>query len=931
MVAARACGEMSEAHNNNHNSSVLNSLLDPDEVRRLNQAAKEFAAGINFSIKTDNLPPLTGDTALDNSEIDVSNSTSDDSLFSSKSKTDYKSEALRLRVKVTALEEEVYELQAILARNATPANEYLQKHVEQVRQTHLLQVELERQRCANEQQQALQAVLTAEERAAEATSKLADLQARFDRMVQDQALSQKEFAQQRAEASAALEQVRAANAKIELLEQRVDFVSRDRQERLAERDKQHDRDLDHVVARYSKMLGDLKKTHTQLQQQYIAATQDPETVTVRFVNSGDVVGRSSSTVDAHSRHHNEEKQPERNDGNRSSLISAAEAVRLQRADDLERSRFSVIDQDGEDAWDGVRAALSLAKLSHEQLTQAKHNAEKQAGMAAKVTAEANSARLQDVERIQSFVGSMLQSFSARMQECLSAVNKVLVDQHRQIQQQHREKIALVAAVSRRSPRLVEHIEIDSKVERELLQQTSRCMDRTEIIEKSLRVTQSLAESNAVLSNGGVAVKAQKTPNARDIANTMDLVCECLCQVQRNRAHTISTSNKVNNVVLSMVRKLHHTQGNGASTKYRDSRCNDSSRVVESSNPSTLPALALDLVQAHEEKQDLQLRLQKAEQTSKATQSHDAQLQQEAAEQLRNLITTLESKDSQLSDALEHAQELQSKVESLQQQIQVDREMLQALEHAKKRAVQAEKAAAVALAAELEATAVEQQKKQQQAADSALELANQRLMEAAREHAAEAGANVAEISTLQRQLCWAQEAVAEAEAECGTLEGALAGHNSKVERLTTARNEAARKAAGAEAARLALETNQQQIHHDWCASKAALANLEVEAAALQQQLDVEKAARAAAHRAALHSQAEQQTLRREHEAQLHHAREIHRQQAEAARHTFQKEIEDALRTAGVFCLVSVFVICCLYAVFVDSEVATVLFCDLTLYS
>ena len=82
-----------------------NVILDPDEVRRLNEAARQFAAGINFSLKTDDLAPLNA-SGISTAAADLSNSTSEDSsMFSSK--TDYKSEALRLRVKVTALEEEV--------------------------------------------------------------------------------------------------------------------------------------------------------------------------------------------------------------------------------------------------------------------------------------------------------------------------------------------------------------------------------------------------------------------------------------------------------------------------------------------------------------------------------------------------------------------------------------------------------------------------------------------------------------------------------------------------------------------------------------------------------------------------------------------------------------------------------------------------------
>ena len=108
---------------------------------------------------------------------------------------------------------------------------------------------------------------------------------------------------------------------------------------------------------------------------------------------------------------------------------------------------------------------------------------------------------------------------------------------------------------------------------------------------------------------------------------------------------------------------------------------------------------------------------------------------------------------------------------------------------------------------------------QLATDEAIAAANARTTTLSREHAAASGAATAEVVALAKALQLAREAATAARAECGELEENLQSHCVEIERLAAETERSVRRADDLEDARSVL-------HHDWCASEAAVANLEV---------------------------------------------------------------------------------------------------------
>ena len=304
-------------------AAAAGELLGPDEVHRLNEAARKFAQGIRFSLRTDNLPPLNVDPALETSTVgDAStHSTSEEesSMFSGGS---YKSEALRLRVKVTALEEEVVELrkrQHASGRTLHPeAVEQFQRHVAQLQQAHRLETELHQRELQAERQKAAVLIRAAEAKATDGAEKVAELHGKCDRRAAQHALDLAALAEARQVSARREQEARDASTKVLLLEQRIDFVCRDREARLAERDAAHRREVEHVAERYRRMLRDLRRAHAQLQRQYAADLRDNNSS-----SSSSSSSRGSSSNNNNNSSNNISERFERNSAHQPTLTKAA--------------------------------------------------------------------------------------------------------------------------------------------------------------------------------------------------------------------------------------------------------------------------------------------------------------------------------------------------------------------------------------------------------------------------------------------------------------------------------------------------------------------------------------------------------------------------------------------------------------------------------
>ena len=109
------------------------------------------------------------------------------------------------------------------------ANAHLQQHIQHQDETHRLELELLRREVVAEREKAALMVRTAEEKANESTARLDAFRAKFERAQQDHDLDRRALNEARTEAARHEKAMSQAEARCMLLEQRVEFVSRDRQ------------------------------------------------------------------------------------------------------------------------------------------------------------------------------------------------------------------------------------------------------------------------------------------------------------------------------------------------------------------------------------------------------------------------------------------------------------------------------------------------------------------------------------------------------------------------------------------------------------------------------------------------------------------------------------------------------------------------------
>ena len=913
----------------------MSEVLGQEDITQLQEEARKFAAGIRFATATENLTPLNIETSI----VDESNSSSDDSILSN-GRTDYKSEALRLRVRVTTLEEEVLELQAALGQAAhQPSQEHFEKHLAEVSRRHELELEVQARDFAAERQRSQLLVHAAETKAADCAARLLEAQSKWNQQADDQAqLLQRvekmrdSYEQQLSDLRQQLAQqekcARDAQSKALLLQQRVDFVSSDRQQRLEESKKRHDQEVENIVAKYSKMLLDLKRAHTALQRLYEQDTNNEnDKVTVTFVNTGK---KKTQQAD-----HSANPTSVQADlfGARRCLLPVQNVVVDENSDNS-------LSADG--SWDGVQAALSLAKISHKKLAFAKKRAEAEANAAAQVSELASKARLNDIHNIEATVQDMLREMHSCIHKCVHATATCLTEQQSELRC-HRDNVHgivedLQAEMKNSGSNDRKHVD---KV------QTTLCSLKRRIIE-----TEKWMHHTKNLPAVGAEPLAAKT-----IREAMLCCCSCICQMAANYAAEVSVAHGVLDVIGRLVCDA---LTGGSNQKIRG--INESGTT-----PQQLVRGLLQLRRYVEQQRNAvsvaREQALAAERAAKTAEKGDSSLRHKAAEQIKTLIASIESKETQLQAAHQKCQELEKEASRkaavveqlrsrrledenalLQAQVDKDRALREvradkeralkeaqadterALQEAqadkerairearedkdralrlerdhKDRAVYAEKQAAADFAAELEKAAEMQQEaiiaEERAKTRDLVNASHIQITKLKKEHAAKSGQASAELESLQRDLRVAKSRLRKAESECGMLEAQLTGHCQEREQLLVARDKAARAASQAAVDRLAVEASYRKVHHDWCASEAAVANLQTEQDLLRQQLDDERSARLASQNDVLRGSEQQLLLEQNSERRLDAVRQRQQEEYETAIQAFREEKEAALQAAA----------------------------------
>ena len=852
---------------------VAFGTLDEHEVDRLNEAARQFAAGIRFSTTTDNLAPLTPAPAL----VDPTNddgistaSTSDDSIASLLSnKADFRSEALQLRVKVTTLEAENEELRVALALSQQqPSAETMQQHLNLIHDQYRQQFDayqLELQRAHQKANEAAIALSQAHSRLVHndrANSSFHELMSQRDEQLQ---LLTRDVAEKARQISG--------------LEERIHQMSECHIQILANRDTCHRREIDEVVTRYSKMLTDMQRTHAQLQQQYAADVAAEGTVKLRFLGhpssqAGASVPKSAVGQRKPPYRAGENVAEPTSDNSTFTMrtpvfnahhVASSSTTAVVASPDRSRTRTGSA-QPNDSAWDSVQLALSLAKVSHKKLAKAKRVAKQRAADAARKSAAADAARAADVKTIEGSVQNMLMSF----QDCANKLQTMLKGA---LENQCKQMRLLQVLAVRVSKELQNYHDTHNKIGATFEDKFSAKMFQGMIESAAFQVTKLAQFGQHRAHKPGDPFSAQELmEQMRDCSQSFHVF---LVNYDAVKGFELNYRCLLNELVASAL------AGTGIEKK----------QVDNSSISGILEVERVLVVQ----KGELEV-LRKDFETVCKNHSRTNRNRTEAITQLEALAAGMKIKEALLSAANERADTRSAEVAAQAAEISALHEIntendatLARLEQQKEEAVAAERSAAEALVTEFESNV---------SAVSAREadlLSKER--NAANEAIAEANAQIAHLSeegaaAAMRARCLDEEL----KTALRNAKSVKMSHRSKVLELEKAKLAAIDEHCDANARMKGLEVAHQQLQHDWCSSEAAVANLEAAQVALEHRLEQEKAARSAAYRAALSEATTQLGLRQHHEENMAAAEEMHVQRQEAALHTQKQEAEEALRAA-----------------------------------
>lgn len=878
------------------------NLLNEAEVSELQRAAKEFAAGIKFSIQTDDLQPLNTDVNFEASYLEDSQSTEISSGTSISTKTNYKSEALRLRIQVTTLEDELVRVKALMAKRR-PYTHNLAQQLNQINQTHRLQVE-----CLNEQIENIhrksQACIKHEEnkttetttllleerlKTAEALQKNTALLEQLNNMQSQRIVDLTNHKRELAKKDAA---ARDAQSRVQLLTQQIKFLETNRQERLQELQIENQRNLEKQKKVYLKKFEKMKQVLVQIQNLWSHSSScnngfsknsdsSSDTVTVTFVSPGKTNKTTRiatpHSIRSHAMEDNNSFEAKKlfhgngvNDDNKEndSIYNSTDRYDTHLSD----SDTNSIEFDDAAELDAIQLALKLAKQSRQKLIYANKKVKIESERTKFVTAQLTAQRIGDVKAIESSLENMFGNLEGYADHCLTQSQKLL--------QTHITKLKSVCIDGQKIVQYLHDQELKSDTDKPYNENAienisiglksivgkfdSIIKKASPYIHPDVNTTCNRVEQETAMKESDTETdrKSKNVLTASTIAAIIEKSNACLNYTISGAKVTSSYETQVFAIIVKLASEI-MSSFSGPLQSSANEILRNSSGYMNFSSPNQAPFSASNLlemllkIKSTVETQRMNCtRLQKELALSKKELSVSQQKIKTLHDSLSQQVQQTTNAEQHIAASTENTASLESALAELRNEYNSHCLSIESLTKAKNEAVEAESMALQKLSQELQdfssikvnnEIAIEQQVKllEQMQTEHAINLA-----EIQKRNLQEISLSTSELSNLKQELSQmqvkhkiSQTKLLDSQTCIGKLENELSENFAECEQLKQSSNSASH-AHGKMLKQLSELTSQnKQLHYDWCASEAAVENLEADHVAMRQQVQQERAARA----------------------------------------------------------------------------------------